>query len=256
MATEAAETGGLQIHPMDQFIIKDLSGGTHIGTFTFTNQALWMLLTVIAIALIFVVATRGRAIIPTRAQSIAEIIYQFGYKMVEDVAGKDAVKYFPLVMTLFMFILFSNLLGLIPMSFTATSHFAVTGIMAIMVFVFVTVLGIYKNGFGFLKLFWVDSAPLVLRPILMIIEVVSYFVRPLSHAIRLGGNILAGHAVLKVFAAFAAPLAAATFGIGALLPILGISTMYALEALVAAVQAYVFAILTCVYLHDALHPGH
>lgn len=256
MAAEGQETGGLQMHPMDQFIIKPFSGDTVIGPFTFTNQSLWMIITIAVIALVFVLGTRSKSIIPGRSQSIAEVIYQFGYKMVEDVAGKDAVKYFPLVMTLFMFILFSNLLGLIPMSFTATSHFAVTGIMAILVFTFVTLLGIFKNGFGFLKLFWISSAPMILRPILAIIEVVSYFVRPLSHAIRLGGNILAGHAVLKVFAAFAAPLAAATFGFGAIAPILGISAMYAMELLVAAVQAYVFAILTCVYLHDALHPGH
>ncbi|MCL4169958.1 UNVERIFIED_CONTAM: hypothetical protein GTU68_025491, partial [Idotea baltica] len=185
-----------------------------------------MIFTVIAIAAVFLLGTRGRNIVPSRSQSIAEVIYQFGYKMVEDVAGKDGVKYFPLIMTLFMFILFSNVLGLLPMSFTATSHFAVTGILAILVFGFVTILGFVKNGTDFLKLFWVSDAPLALRPVLAIIEVVSYFVRPLSHSIRLGGNILAGHAVLKVFAGFAAAL-----GIFSFVPILGISLMYALELL-------------------------
>jgi F-type H+-transporting ATPase subunit a len=252
MASEAQTEGGFHIAPMDQFRIKDFfSGSTEISTFTFTNQAFWMVLTIIAIALVFVVGTRGRATVPSRSQSIAEVIYQFAYKMIEDIAGKDGVKYFPYIMTLFMFILFSNLLGLIPMSFTATSHFAVTGVLALLVFITVTVIGFVKNGVGFLKLFWVSDAPLVLRPILAVIEVVSYFVRPLSHSVRLGGNILAGHAVLKVFAGFAAGLGAFFF-----MPILSISVMYALETLVACVQAYVFAILTCVYLHDALHPGH
>ena len=253
MATEA---GGIHIDPMSQFIIKDFSGNTSFEPWAFTNLSLWMALTVIGIFVLFVLGTRGKAVIPSRSQSVAEVIYQFAFKMVEDVAGKDAVKYFPFIMTMFMFVLFSNVLGLLPMSFTATSHFAVTGMLAIIVFTFVTVLGFVKNGAGFLKLFWIDSAPLALRPLLAIIEVVSYFVRPVSHAIRLGGNILAGHAVLKVFAGFALPLAAATFGIGAIAPVLGISVMYALEVLVACVQAYVFAILTCVYLHDALHPGH
>lgn len=251
MASEKSE-GGFHIAPMDQFIIKDLfSGSTEISTFTFTNQALWMMLTIIAIVWVFVVGTRGRATIPSRSQSIAEVIYQFAHKMVEDVAGKDAVKYFPYIMTLFMFILFSNLLGLIPMSYTATSQFLVTGVLALLVFVTVTIIGFVKNGAGFLKLFWVSDAPLALRPLLAIIEVASYFVRPLSHAVRLGGNILAGHAVLKVFAGFAAGLGAFFF-----IPVLSISAVYALEVLVACVQAYVFAILTCVYLHDALHPGH
>ncbi len=252
MADKASSEGGFHIDPMSQFKLTDLfTGSTEIGTFTFTNQSLWMMLTILAIVLVFVVGTMGRNTVPSRSQSIAEVIYQFTYKMVEDVAGKDAVAYFPYIMTLFMFILFSNLLGLIPMSYTATAQFAVTGILAILVFVSVTVIGFVKNGAGFLKLFWVSDAPAVLRPVLAIIEVASYFVRPLSHAIRLGGNILAGHAVLKVFAGFAAGLGAFFF-----IPVLSISAIYALEVLVACVQAYVFAILTCVYLHDALHPGH
>jgi F-type H+-transporting ATPase subunit a len=153
-------------------------------------------------------------------------------------------------MTLFMFILCANFLGLLPMSFTTTSHIAVTAVMAMAVFLAVTIIGFAKNGASFLSLFWISSAPLPLRPILALIEVISYFVRPVSHSIRLAGNMMAGHAVIKVFAAFA--------GIAAIAPlsVLAISTIYALEVLVSFIQAYVFAILTCVYLKDALHPHH
>lgn len=241
----------LAIHPMEQFEIKPLFGDGKLGMFTITNQTLWMLLAIIGIVLMLVVGSRGRAIVPTRGQSVAEMAYGFVYKMVEDVAGKDAVKYFPGIMTLFMFILFANFLGLIPTSFTPTSHIAVTAVLAMIVFVFVTVLGFVKNGAGFLGLFWVSSAPLALRPILAVIELISYFVRPVSHSIRLAGNVMAGHAVIKVFAGFAAAL-----GMFSFLPILAISAVFALEVLVAFIQAYVFTILTCVYLKDALHPSH
>jgi F-type H+-transporting ATPase subunit a len=177
--------------------------------------------------------------------------YGFVRKMVEDVAGKEALRYFPYILTLFLFILFANLLGLLPASFASTAQFAVTGFLAIAVFVTVTAIGFYKHGLGFLKLFWVSSAPLVLRPILALIEVISYFVRPVSHSIRLGGNLIAGHAVLKVFAGFAGAM-----GLASIAPILAIVAIYGLELLVMVVQAYVFTILTCVYLNDALHPGH
>jgi len=246
----APEHAGLAIHPMDQFIVAPLFGD-HLGAFTITNQTLWLALTVIAIILLLVVGSRGRAIIPSRSQSIAELAYGFIYKMVEDVAGKDAVKYFPGIMTLFMFIVTANFLGLIPMSFTSTSHIAVTAILAGIVFLFVTILGFVKNGAGFLGLFWVSAAPLPLRPILAIIELISYFVRPVSHSIRLAGNVMAGHAVIKVFAGFAGAL-----GLFGFFPIFAIAAVYALEVLVAFIQAYVFTILTCVYLKDALHPSH
>ena len=247
----APEHAGLAIHPMDQFQLAPLFGGEHIGTFTPTNQTLWLVLALVGIVLLMVVGTAGGKEVPTRTQSVAEMAYGFVYKMVEDVAGKDAVKYFPGIMTLFMFIVFANFLGLIPQSFTPTSHIAVTAVLAMTVFVFVTVLGFVKNGAGFLGLFWVSSAPLALRPILAVIELISYFVRPVSHSIRLAGNVMAGHAVIKVFAGFAAAL-----GLFGFFPILAISAVYALEVLVAFIQAYVFTILTCVYLKDALHPSH
>lgn len=249
MATEA-EGGGLVFHPMDQFIVKPLFGDGAVGMLTFTNVALWLLLAVACVVALMVLGTSKRATIPTRTQSVAELAYGFIYKMVEDVTGKDAVKYFPYIFTLFMFIVFSNFLALIPMSFSPTSHIAVTAILGFGVFFAVTILGFVKNGAGFLGLFWVSSAPLALRPVLAIIEIISYFVRPVSHSIRLAGNIMAGHAVLKVFAGFAAITAVAP------LAIFGIIGIYALEVLVSFIQAYVFTILTCVYLKDALHPSH
>ncbi len=253
MAGEAHEGGsGFNIHPMEQFKLTPLFGDGEIHWYTITNGTLWMALAVGAIALLMVYGTRGKALVPSRTQSAAEVVYGFIYKMVEDVAGKGGAKYFPFVMTLFLFILFANLLGLIPGSFAPTAQFAVTCLLAIVVFVSVTVIGFMKHGSHFLNLFWVSSAPTVaLRIVLAIIEVISYFVRPVSHSIRLGGNLIAGHAVLKVFAGFAGAL-----GVGAIVPIFAITAVYGLELLVAVIQAYVFAILTCVYLKDALHPGH
>lgn len=245
-----AEEGGLVFHPMDQFIVKPLFGGDHIGMFTITNVTLWLALAVVATIALMVFGTSSRKIVPGRGQSIAELAYGFVYKMVEDVAGKDAVKFFPYIMTLFMFIVFANFLGLIPMSFTTTSHFAVTVVLALLVFLTVTIVGFVKNGLGFLGLFWVSSAPLPLRPILAIIELISYFVRPVSHSIRLAGNVMAGHAVIKVFAGFAA------IAVVSPVSVVAITAMYGLEVLVAFIQAYVFTILTCVYLKDALHPSH
>jgi F-type H+-transporting ATPase subunit a len=230
MAGEAESTG-FQIHPMDQFVIKPLFGGT-------------------VIIAVMVIGTRRRTIIPSRSQSIAELAYGFIYKMVEDVTGHDGVKYFPYIMTLFLFILFTNLLGLLPMSFSVTSHVAITVVLALLVFLGVTILGFIKNGVGFLGMFWVTSAPLAIRPVLALIEIISYFVRPVSHSIRLAGNLMAGHAVIKVIAGFAslAIVSPVVFG--------GVAAIYGLELLVAGVQAYVFTILTCVYLRDAVGGAH
>ena len=248
VATEADT--GLAFHPMDQFLVKPLFGDGPIHWYTPTTATLWMGLTLLAIVALLVFGTRGRAIIPSRVQSIAEMLYGMVHKMVEDVTGKDGLKYFPAIMTLFCFILFANYLGLLPKSFSTTSQIAVTAVLALLVFVGVTVLGFVKNGTHFLGLFWVSSAPLALRPVLAVIELISYFVRPVSHSIRLAGNIMAGHAVIKVFAAFAAVAAIAPVSV------LAIVAIYGLEVLVALIQAYVFTILTCVYLKDALHPAH
>lgn len=254
--TDVAETG-FAIHPMDQFIVKrffcDAAHAdctSNIQWYEITNVTVWMALAVLAIVALMVFGSAGRATIPSRIQSVAEMIYGFIYKMVEDVTGHDGVKYFPYVMTLFLFILFSNLLGLLPMSFTTTSHVAVTVTLALLVFLGVTILGLVKNGIGFLGMFWVSSAPLALRPVLAIIEVISYFVRPVSHSIRLAGNLMAGHAVMKVFAGFASMAVISPVAVGA------VTAIYGLELLVAVVQAYVFTILTCVYLKDAVGGAH
>lgn len=248
MATE--DSTGLVFHPMDQFIVRPLFGDGAVHWYTPTNVTLWLALAVLAVWLLFVVGTSGRALIPSRIQSMAELTYGMVHKMIEDVSGKEGLRYFPYVFTLFCFILFANMLGLLPKSFTTTSHIAVTGVLALLVFLGVTILGFVRNGAHFLGLFWVSSAPLALRPVLAVIEVISYFVRPVSHSIRLAGNLLAGHAVIKVFAAFAAITVIAPVSI------LAIIGMFAFEIMVAVIQAYVFTILTCVYLKDALHPAH
>ena len=251
MATDAQGSGSdLVFHPMDQFIVSPLFGDGAVGLFTPTNAMLWMALAVAAIFALLVLGTSKREIVPGRTQSVAELAYDFVHKMIEDVAGKDALVFFPYIMTLFMFIVFANFLGLLPMAFTTTSHIAVTAVLAMLVFLAVTILGFIRNGPAFLSLFWVSAAPLPLRPVLAIIELISYFVRPVSHSVRLAGNMMAGHAVIKVFAGFS------QVALIAPLSILAVTAMYGLEVLVAFIQAYVFTILTCVYLKDALHPHH
>jgi len=248
--TVHAEETGLTFHPLDQFIVQPLFGTGEVHWYTITNATLWMAIAVLAIFALFVLGTQRRSIVPGRVQSVAELMHGFVHKMVEDVAGREGLRYFPYILTLFLFILFVNYLGLIPTAFTPTSHIAVTAVMGFGVFIAVTVLGFVLNGAAFLGLFWMKDAPLVLRPVIALIELISYFVRPVSHSIRLAGNIMAGHAVIKVFAGFA--------GIALISPlsIVAITAIYGLEVLVAGIQAYVFTILTCVYLKDALHPGH
>jgi F-type H+-transporting ATPase subunit a len=236
---------------MEQFTIKPLFGDGPIEWYTPTNATLWMGVAVLAVTAILVLSTRRRAIVPSRGQSVAEMLYGFIHKMVEEVAGHEGLRFFPYIMTLFMFVLLSNLLGMIPTSFSTTSQIAVTGTLALMVFLTVTLVGFWRKGIGFLSMFWVASAPLALRPILAVIELISYFVRPLSHSIRLGGNLMAGHAVIKVFAGFAGVM-----GVASVVPIASITAIFGLELLVSAVQAYVFTILTCVYLRDAVGDAH
>ncbi|MDB5663490.1 F0F1 ATP synthase subunit A [Cypionkella sp.] len=252
-----AHSEGLSFHPLQQFEVHPLFGDGPIHWYTITNATVWLLLAAICVIGVFVLGSAGRKLVPSRMQSVGELGYDFVRNMVVDVTGEDGAKYFPMVMTLFLTIVFSNILGLLPGSFSPTSHIAVTAVMGIGVFLFVTLLGLYKHGMHFLGLFWMKDAPLILRPVIAIIELISYFVRPVSHSIRLAGNIMAGHAVMKVFAAFAPMILIS--GIGVLVTpvsILAITAIYALEVLVAFIQAYVFTILTCVYLKDALHPGH
>lgn len=225
---------------------------------TFTNAALFM---VVAVALIFgflMYAASGRALVPSRLQSVAESLYEFVANMVRDSMGEPGMKFFPLIFSLFMFILTLNMMGMVPYAFTVTSQLWVTAALAILVFATVIVVGFVKNGFGFLKLFVPDGVPIYILPLVSLIEVISFFSRPLSHSLRLFANMLAGHITLKVFAGFIVMLlgAAGTASVIAPLPFLAVVGITALEFLVAFLQAYVFTMLTCMYLNDALHPGH
>jgi F-type H+-transporting ATPase subunit a len=200
-----------------------------------------------------------KALVPNRMQTAAETLYGFVHSMVKDNAGEEGVKrFFPFVFTLFMFVFMANMLGMFPYWFATTSQVVITATMALMVFLTVLIVGIGKNGFKFLKLFVPSGVPMYILPFVVLIEIISFFSRPLSHAVRLWANILAGHLVLKVFASFV-PMMVAAGGIvaaGSVLPLLLTVALYALEFLVAFLQAYVFALLTCIYLNDALHPGH
>jgi F-type H+-transporting ATPase subunit a len=243
------------IEPIHQFQITELfplGGG-----FAFTNSALFMILTVGAIGLFLLGTTGQRALVPGRGQLMAEMVYEFVANMVRTNAGTEGMKFFPLVFSLFLFILFANLWGMFPYFFTVTSHIIITAAMALLVFVIVVGYGFYRNGPKFLKLFVPSGIPIYILPLVTLIEIISFLSRPLSHSLRLFGNILAGHIVLKVFGGMVvALLAAGAWAPLAILPF-GMSVILtALEFLVAGLQAFVFAVLTCVYLHDAIHPGH
>jgi F-type H+-transporting ATPase subunit a len=248
--TVAAETGEKIIDPIHQFVISPLFGDQVLGTFTFTNSALWAVIAVACASLLFLMAPTN--LIPTRLQSIAESIYELVDNMTHDVLHENAKRYFPFVLTLFTFILFANVLGLIPYSFTVTSHIIVTLALALVVFVGATIIGFIRNGFGYLKLFVPSGVPAVLLPLVVVIEIVSYFIRPMSLSIRLFANMMAGHMMLKVMAGFVVMLGLAA----GWLPLAAMVGLMGLELLVAALQAYVFALLTCMYLNDAMHVDH
>ena len=239
----------LELHPLEQFKIEPLIP-LHIGGFdvSYTNSALFMTVAVILITALLVLGVRRGALVPGRWQSIAEMSYEFVADMVETNAGRGAEPYFPFVFSLFMFVLFANLLGLIPYSFTVTSHIVVTFALAAFVFIGVTIIGIARHGTHFLRLFVPEGVPLVLLFLLVPIELLSYFIRPFTLSIRLFANMLAGHTMLAIFGGFAASV-----GLLAFLPTAINIAILGLEVLVAALQAYVFAILTCLYLRDALH---
>ena len=243
----AAEQGEKIIDPIHQFVIHNI---IDLGAFSFTNSALWAVIAVVCASLLFILAPKN--IIPTRLQSVAESIYEVVDTMTHEVLHDNARTYFPFVLTLFTFILFCNVLGLVPYSFTVTSHIIVTLALALTVFVGATLIGFWRNGFGYLKLFVPSGVPAILLPLVVVIEIVSYFIRPLSLSIRLFANMMAGHMMLKVMAGFVVMLGA-TAG---WLPLIAMVGLYGLELLVAALQAYVFALLTCMYLNDAMHVDH
>ena len=235
--------------PLDQFTIKPLVqidiGGADLS---FTNSSLAMLIAVLAVSLFLIVGmSRGR-LVPGRWQSMAELSYEFVGGLLKETVGNEGRRYFPWIFTLFMFILFGNMLGMIPSAFTFTSHIIVTFAMALVVFTFVTLLAIVKHRFHFFSFFVPPGAPKLMWPLLIPIEVISYLSRPVSLSVRLFANMLAGHTLLKVFAGFVVALGAA-----GVVPLLFIVALTGLEILIAFLQAYVFTILTCLYINDALH---
>lgn len=244
--------------PIHQFQITKLFTIGHIGgqEIAFTNSSAYMFLSVAVISVLMLGA--GRQLVPGRFQSIAEISYEFVANTIRSTAGSEGMKFFPLVFSLFMFIAVSNLIGIIPYTFTVSSHLIVTVALALLVFFIVLFYGLYKNGLKFFKLFVPSGVPIYILPLVVFIEVISFFLKPVSHSVRLFANMLAGHIALKVFASFVGMLGA--LGVlgwaGAILPLGLTIALTALELLVAFLQAYVFTILTCIYLNDAIHPGH
>ena len=260
-ATAATQPAADATSPMAQFQIERYVPINLFGfDASFTNSALAMLLAAAIIVGFIWYAMRRRSLIPDRVQSVAEMAYEFVHNIVKQTAGEEALGYFPFIFTLFMFILVSNLLGLINipglsnvyLPFTSTSHIIVTFALAATVFVGVTLIGIYKHGIGFLKLFVPSGVPWLMLIILVPIEVISYFTRPISLSVRLFANMMAGHTLLKVFGGFVVGLGL----VGGWAPLLFMVPFTGLEVLVAFLQAYVFAILTSIYLNDALHIHH
>jgi F-type H+-transporting ATPase subunit a len=224
---------------------------------SFTNSSLFMLASVVLITAFFMLSMRSRSLVPGRLQSVAEVTHEFVAGMLRESTGSAGMKYFPFVFTLFMFIFTCNMLGMIPGFFTVTSHIIVTAALAALVFLTVLIVGFAKNGIRFLKLFVPQGVPIVILPLVVLIEVISFLSRPVSHSVRLFANMLAGHITLKVFGGFVVMLlGAGTFAALSPLPLLMAIALTALEVLVAFLQAYVFTMLTCMYLNDALHPGH
>jgi len=251
----------MTVDPIHQFKIVDLFPVAKIGNteIVFTNSAAFMLLAVIALTAFLILGTSKRSLVPSRLQSAAELSYEFVATTVRSSAGHEGMRFFPFVFTLFMFVLCLNVFGLIPFAFTVTSHIIITAAMAITVFLIVLIYGIYRNGFHFFNLFVPKGVPIYILPLIVAIEILSFISRPISHSVRLFANMLAGHITLQVFAGFIILLGTGLGVIGwiaGILPFLLVVILFALEALVAFLQAYVFAILTCIYMNDAIHPGH
>jgi len=247
--------------PIHQFRIVDLFPVAHIGNteIVFTNSAAFMFAAVIIITAFLVIGTAKKSLVPSRLQSAAELSYEFVATTVRSTAGSEGMRFFPFVFTLFMFILTVNFIGLVPFTFTVTSHIIVTAALAITVFLTVLFYGLYRHGLHFFNLFVPKGVPILILPLIVFIEVLSFVSRPISHSVRLFANMLAGHITLQVFAGFIILMGSAMGALGwagGVLPFAMIVILTALETLVAFLQAYVFAILTCIYLNDAIHPGH
>jgi F-type H+-transporting ATPase subunit a len=236
-------------NPVEQFKIEPIVpleiGGVNVS---FTNSSLWMVVAVVLATGFLTLSVKGRALIPGRWQSMAELMYEFVANMIRDNVGSEGRKYFPFIFTLFMFVLFGNLIGMVPYTFTYTSHIAVTFGLAIVIFLGVTVIGFARHGFHYLRMFFPHGAPLATAVILVPIELISYCSRPFSLALRLFANMTVGHIILKVMAGFIIML-----GIAGIAPMAFLGGITVLEFGIALLQAYVFTILTCIYLHDAIH---
>jgi len=241
-------------NPMSQFDVYRIGPEIKVGAFdiSFTNASLFMILSTVSILLIFNLGSKKNSILPNKIQLLAELSYTFVSKMISDTAGSKAKPYFAFIFSLFMFVLFCNMFGMIPYTFTVTSHIIVTFVLASFIFIGVTVIGFIKHGFRYLKLFVPSGVPAVLLPLIVIIEIISYLSRPISLSVRLFANMMAGHTMMKVFGGFVISLGI----VGGWLPLSFSVALTGLEILVAFLQAYVFAILTCIYLNDALNLHH
>ena len=241
-------------NPMHQFEVYKIGPEINFGgiNLSFTNASFFMTLSSVLILLLLFFGTKKKSLIPSKIQFITEMSYTFVAKMINDTAGNSAKSFFPFIFTLFMFVLFSNMIGMLPYSFTVTSHIIVTFVLASAVFLGVTILGFIKHGFKYLELFVPKGVPAVLLPLIIIIEIISYLSRPVSLSVRLFANMMAGHTMLKVFGGFVISLGL----LGGWLPLSFSIALTGLEILVAFLQAYVFAILTCIYLNDALNLHH
>jgi len=238
---------------MEQFEIRKILDLNLFGhDVSFTNSSLMMIVTLALISGFMIFAMSGRSLVPSRVQSLAEIVYEYIAGMVKENLGEDGMKFFPWVFSIFIFILVLNLIGLIPGNFTVTSHIIVTFALAAMVWITATLVGFWKHGFGYLRLFVPEGVPIWLMPVIIPIELISYFIRPISHSVRLFANMMAGHTMLEVFAGFAVLLP----WWGKIAPAGFMVAFTGLEFLVAFLQALIFTVLTCIYLNDALHMHH
>ncbi len=249
MASTGDNHGHEEHSPLEQFEISPfVHFETNFGDLAFTNSSLVMVITVLVITLFLTLTVNTRSIIPSRMQLMSEMSYNFIAQLIDDTIGNQGKKYFPFVFSIFMFVLIGNMVGMVPYSFTFTSHIIVTFSLAAVVFIGVTVLGFIKHGFHYFALLAPPGLPFYMLPILIPIELISYLSRPISLSVRLFANMLAGHTLLKVFAGFVVPL-----GLAGVLPLAFIVALTGLEILIAFLQAYVFAILTCLYINDAIH---
>ncbi len=244
----------MAINPMHQFEVYRIGPEINLGTvnLSFTNASLFMIISAITILFLLFLGTKKKLLIPSKTQFITEMSYTFIAKMINDTAGSGAKSFFPFIFTLFMFVLFCNMIGMLPYSFTVTSHIIVTFMLAATVFIGVTIIGFIKHGVKYFELFVPKGVPIILLPLIIVIEIISYLSRPVSLSVRLFANMMAGHTMLKVFGGFVISLGL----LGGWLPLSFSVALTGLEILVAFLQAYVFAILTCIYLNDALNLHH